>query len=198
MPSAWNGMPQGDAAPTRGAAWRGGRGESTSRAQSVSRPPQSGSPPRPDACIPWGSWLSNLALGPAKNGLGNADRALVLPGSHRAGSSRIAGLPRKAGELSSLPHILWNLEPAPFEESKQSRQIVNIREVNFPMYEHGLAGFLGGLLRVEAEVLKVNAAHGDPASVRLLLARLSHSRGSSGAKRLRPIDKFPFSQGRAN
>src|SRR5947208_676660 len=36
------------------------------------------------------------------------------------------------------------------------------------------------------------------ASARLLLARLSHSRGSSGGRRLRPIDNPSFFQGRAN
>src|SRR5271157_6092193 len=97
MPSAWNGMPQGDAAPTRGAAWRDGRGGSTSRAQSVSRRQQSGSPPRPDACIPWGSWLSNLALGPLDDGLGDAEGPAVEPLCDWRGMSRIACLEGERG-----------------------------------------------------------------------------------------------------
>src|SRR5262245_56558341 len=48
-------MQPADDAPTTDAAWTDARGGSTSRARNARRRPQSGSLPRPVACIPWGS-----------------------------------------------------------------------------------------------------------------------------------------------
>jgi hypothetical protein len=122
----------------------------------------------------------NLPFSPAENRLGDSNGLPILSLRHWTGKSRIARFNRIRRQFISAQDVLGNLCAALFEQIQQISKIMNERETELAMNKDRLDRLLGGLLRVETEVLEANPGAAFLACSRLLRARRSHSLASSG------------------
>jgi hypothetical protein len=79
-----------------------------------------------------------------------------------------------------LPHILGHILTRVLQKCEQAGEVMSVRKLEPAMDQHRFKRLLCHLLGIEAEVFEITSGIRVLALARLLRARCSHSRGSSG------------------
>lgn len=93
-------------------------------------------------------------LRPAQRELRNADGLDVFGLRDVLPVTRVAARGPIACQAGGLPRLLRDIQSGRSDESEELHDVVRLGELHLSVDEDGLEGFLGGLLRVEAEIVE--------------------------------------------